>query len=178
MLCYQWMFPGKKLLFMGGEIGQREEWNENSELHWSILQQGPYHRTLQRFVADLNHFYASEPALWEADYDQDGFFWVDCSDSANSVLSLVRRTRDHSRHVFVVLNLTPVARQKYRVGLPLGGAWKEALNSDAEIYGGSNQGNAGGVMAEPYHVQSQSFSAELTLPPLGALVLVPEGQKS
>ena len=174
LLCFQWMFPGKKLLFMGGEIGQREEWNENSQIHWEILLQGPYHRTLQRFVADLNRFYASEPALWEADYEHDGFFWVDCTDSANSILSFVRRNRDHSRQVFVVLNLTPLAREKYRVGLPIGGAWKEVLNSDAEIYGGSNQGNAGGVVAEPYHVQNQAFSAELTLPPLGALVMVPE----
>ena len=174
LLGYQWLFPGKKLLFMGGELGQRREWSENASLDWDLLKQGPYHASLQRFVCDLNRFYASEPALWDGDYDLGGFFWIDCSDSEDSVLSFARRTRDHSRVVVAVLNLTPVPRQGYRVGLPRGGAWKEALNSDSSLYGGSNQGNMGRVTAEDYHVQQQPFSARLTLPPLSLVVLVPD----
>jgi 1,4-alpha-glucan branching enzyme len=170
LLGYQWLFPGKKLLFMGGEFGQRLEWNPNTGLDWPLLEMGPYHRGLQLFVQDLNKFYQEEPALWESDYDYEGFFWVDSSDHDNSVLSFVRQTKEHTRRVLVILNLTPVPRLKYRVGLPAGGFWREVLNSDSELYGGSNVGNLGGVQAEEYKVHNQPFSAPFNLPPLSLIV--------
>ena len=177
LLGYQWLFPGKKLLFMGIEFGQRVEWNPNSELEWFVLEAGPYHRGVQRFIADLNRFYQAEPALWEKDYDLDGFFWVDCADQENSILSFVRQTHQGARSVFVVLNLTPVPRLQYRVGLPHPGEWREAVNSDAEIYGGSNLGNLGRIVAEDYAVQNQSYSAAITLPPLSILAFCWEDPK-
>jgi len=170
LLAYQWLFPGKKLLFMGGEFGQVNEWNANAELDWWLLDAGPYHRGTQRFVEDLNALYRAEPALWEGDYDDDGFFWVDCSDHESSVLSFVRQNQDRASRLLVALNLTPVARDNYRIGLPQGGFWREVLNSDAEIYGGSNRGNLGGVTAEDYKVHNQPFSGAFTLPPLGVTV--------
>lgn len=169
---YQWLFPGKKLLFMGGEIGQRAEWNANGSVDWHLLDQGPYHRGLQRFIEDANRLYRDNPGLWESDFDYEGFFWVDCTDQDNSVLSFIRQNRDHTNRMLVVLNLTPVARTNYRLGLPQGGYWREALNSDAEIYGGSNQGNYGGVNAEPWPLHNQPFSAAFTLPPLGVMAFV------
>jgi 1,4-alpha-glucan branching enzyme len=171
LLTYQWMFPGKKLIFMGGEFAQSGEWNENAELQWWLLEQGPYHRGMQRFVEDLNRLYRAEPAMWQGDYEREGFFWVDCSDHEHSVLSFVRQTSEGGSLLMTILNLTPVPREHYRVGLPRAGFWREVLNSDAEFYGGSNQGNMGGVKAEPYQVHQQPFSASLLLPPLSALVL-------
>jgi 1,4-alpha-glucan branching enzyme len=169
LLGYQWLFPGKKLLFMGGEIGQRAEWNANGEVDWWLQDHGPYHRGLKRFLQDLNHVYRGEPALWHGDYDLDGFFWVDCSDSESSILSFVRQTSDRSNRILVILNLTPAPRMHYRVGLPEGGVWREVLNSDAKIYGGSNLGTLGQVVAEDYKVHNQPFSAAFTLPPLSII---------
>ena len=174
LLGYQWMFPGKKLLFMGCEIGQRAEWNENAQLDWWLLDAGPFHRGLQNFVADLNKLYAAAPGLWQADYDHSGFNWIDCNDRANSVLSFLRQTADGSNQLAVILNLTPVPRPNYRIGLPRGGKWKEVLNSDAEIYGGSNQGNYGGVTADNHACHSQQYSAEFNLPPLSVIVFQAE----
>jgi 1,4-alpha-glucan branching enzyme len=174
LLAYQWLFPGKKLLFMGGEFGQRAEWNENSQLDWWLLDAGPYHRGLQQFVADLNKLYLTAPGLWQSDYDPGGFCWIDCTDRDNSVLSFIRQTADGSHQLVVILNLTPVLREKYRVGLPRAGQWRESLNSDAAVYGGSNQGNLGGVRAENIPCHNQSCSAEFRLPPLSVLVLQPE----
>ncbi len=173
LLAYQWLFPGKKLLFMGGEIGQRAEWNENGQLDWWLLDAGPFHRGLQKFVEDLNQLYAATPALWQGDYDPGGFYWIDCADRENSVLSFVRQTADGANPLVVILNLTPVPRQKYRVGLPRAGQWREVLNSDAEIYGGSNQGNFGGVTAGNVPCHNQLHSAEFFLPPLSAVVFQP-----
>ncbi len=170
LLAYQWMFPGKKLLFMGGEFGQSAEWNENAQLDWWLLESGPFHRGLQRFVADLNRLYAASPGLWQADYDAAGFRWIDCNDRENSVLSFLRQTPDGSNALVVVLNLTPVPRPDYRMGLPRGGRWREVLNSDAEIYGGGNQGNYGGVTAENHACHGQPHSAALCLPPLSVAV--------
>ncbi len=170
LLTYQWTFPGKKLLFMGGEFGQREEWNENGQLNWSILDQGPFHKGLQRLMGDLNRIYRNSPSLYEADFDHGGFDWIDCTDHANSVLIFVRRNQDSSKQSILVMNLTPVAREGYRIGLPASGHWSEVINTDSEIYGGSNAGNVNGVEAEKVPLHGQSHSAMFTLPPLGALL--------
>jgi 1,4-alpha-glucan branching enzyme len=175
LLGYQWLFPGKMLLFMGGEIGQSDEWNANGEVDWWLLGAGPYHKGTQRLVSDLNHFYLSEPALWQTDFDHHGFQWIDCSDTESSVLSFMRQTNDGTRHVAVVLNLTPVPRYHYRIGLPRPGKWREVVNSDASLYGGSNVGNLGGVNAADHKWHNENYSAELTLPPLGIIALRPEG---
>jgi 1,4-alpha-glucan branching enzyme len=173
LIGYQWLFPGKKLLFMGCEIGQRAEWNANGELDWWLLDQGPYHVGMQRFVEDLNRLYRAEEALWQGDYNLDGFYWIDCSDQESSVLSFLRQNSTRTSMVAVVLNLTPLPRYNYRVGLPVEGPWREVLNTDAEPYGGGNVGNLGGVTAEPYKVHGQPFSAAMTLPPLGVVAFRP-----
>jgi len=170
LLAYQWLFPGKKLLFMGGEIAQVREWNHNTELDWWLLDQGPYHLGVQRLVSDLNALYREHPPLWESDFDPQGFRWVDCSDHQQSVLSFLRLREDGSDPMLVVLNLTPVLRQGYRIGLPLDGRWNEVMNTDAAIYGGSNQGNLGGVEAEAVSAHGMPHSAAFTLPPLAVLV--------
>ena len=174
LLAYQWLFPGKKLLFMGGELGQSHEWDANGELEWWLLEAGPYHRGVQRFVEDLNRLYRAAPGLWQSDYDPAGFYWIDCTDSESSILSFVRQNSDRSSELAVVLNLTPVPRSHYRIGLPRPGKWREVLNSDAAIYGGSNTGNLGGVMSEDFKWHNQSCSAEITLPPLGVLAFQPD----
>jgi 1,4-alpha-glucan branching enzyme len=169
LLGYQWLFPGKKLVFMGGEFGQTSEWNANGCLDWWLLEAGPYHIGLQRFMEDLNKLYLAEAALWEADYDTEGFFWIDCSDHESSVLSFVRQSADGASQLLVVLNLTPVFRTNYRIGLPRGGYWREVLNSDSATYGGSNQGNAGGVNAEILKLHHQPHSAEFKLAPMSVM---------
>ena len=176
LLAYQWLFPGKQLLMMGCEFAQSAEWNANASLDWWLLDQGPYHRGVQRMMRDLNHFYQSEPALWQADYDHSGFYWIDCGDADSSVLSFVRQNSDGSRKLTVIMNLTPVLRHNYRVGLPQGGFWREAINTDSGFYGGSNQGNFGGVHAGDYQTHRQPFSAVFTLPPMSAIAFRPEGQ--
>ena len=175
LLGYQWLFPGKKLLFMGGEFGQVSEWNANEELDWGLLQAGPYHLGVQKWVSDLNALYRAEPALWRGDYEPDGFWWVDCGDHANSVLSFIRHDRETQRHVVVLMNLTPNLLENYRIGLPVAGSWMEMLNSDASTYGGSNQGNSGGVTTEEFSVHNQRHSARFTLPPLSVSVFAAAG---
>jgi len=174
LLAYQWLFPGKKLLFMGGEFGQTKEWNENAQLDWWLLDAGPFHRGAQKFVEDLNALYKKSPGLWQGDYDHGGFQWIDCNDRENSVLSFLRQTADGKNHTVVILNLTPVPRPNYRVGVPLPGKWKEVLNSDAAIYAGSNTGNYGGVTAQAIPAHGQQYSAEFNLPPLSVLVFQAE----
>jgi len=174
LLAYQWLFPGKKLLFMGGELGQGAEWNENGQLDWWLLDAGPFHRGLQKFVEDLNRLYAASPGLYQGDYDHEGFYWIDCADSENSTLSFVRQNADGSHPTVVIMNLTPVPRPNYRIGLPRAGKWREVLNSDAGIYGGSNMGNLGGIDAGPHKWHNQENSAELCLPPLGIVAFQPE----
>ena len=175
LVGYQWCFPGKILLFMGGEFGQSSEWDANGQLDWWLLEAGPYHRGLQRFVQDLNRLYHAEPGLWQADHEHSGFYWLDCSDSENSVLSFVRQDGGGQNPLAVILNLTPVARYHYLLGLPRPGKWREVLNSDAACYGGSNVGNLGGVLAEDRGCHQQPWSAEITLPPLSIVVLKPDG---
>jgi len=170
LLAYQWTFPGKKLLFMGAELGQSHEWNANGEVDWWLLNEGPYHRGVQRFVEDLNKLYRAEPALWERDYDMDGFYWIDCTDTENSVMSFIRQSADLKSRLLVVLNLTPVLRTAYRIGLPAGGYWKEALNTDASIYGGGNHGNLGGAHTEDHATHGHRYSVSITLPPMSVVV--------
>jgi 1,4-alpha-glucan branching enzyme len=174
LLGYQILFPGKKLLFMGGEFGQSGEWNANGELDWWLLDAGPYHRALQRFIKDINRFYQNEPALWQLDFDYQGFYWIDTSDHEGSVLSFVRQSADAASRLVVIMNLTPVPRFSYRVGLPVGGKWNEVVNSDASIYTGSNVGNMGGVRATDQKCHGQPCSAEFALPPLGIVAFRPD----
>lgn len=168
---YQWAQPGKKLLFMGGEFGQKREWNAEESLEWWVLQ-FPLHSGVQTWVQDLNHLYRSEPALYEREFDPGTFQWVDANDADNSVLSFLRR--GHHEIIVVIANFTPVVRRHYRIGVSEGGYWRELLNSDAASYGGGNQGNAGGVLAETIPAHGQPFSLDLTLPPLGILFLKPQ----
>jgi 1,4-alpha-glucan branching enzyme len=174
LLGYQWLFPGKMLLFMGCEFGQSGEWNANSQLDWWLLTAGPYHKGAQQFVQDLNRLYLAEPSLWKHDFDSQGFYWIDASDREASVLSFVRQDPEGKDPVAVILNLTPVARLRYRIGLPKPGKWREVVNSDAAVYGGSNVGNMGGVMATQHKCHGKPFSAEFTLPPLSIIAFRPE----
>ena len=167
---YQYAHPGKKLLFMGQEFGQRSEFNEAHSLDWHLLQYGE-HRGVQSLVADLNKLYATEPALHEIDFDWHGFDWIDCNDADNSVFSFIRRGKRPEDLIVVVLNATPVVRSNYRVGVPEPGFYQEALNTDAGTYGGCNVGNMGGVRSEPTPRLGRAESITLTLPPLAALFL-------
>jgi len=171
---YMYAQPAKKLLFMGGEFGQWNEWHHETSLDWHLLEYAP-HATLQKWVADLNHVYRSEPALHELDFDPAGFEWVDCNDADNSTISLLRKGRSTSDLILVVCNFTPVPRMGYRVGVPRGGFWKEVLNSDSEFYGGSGLGNAGGVQAESVPFHGRPCSLCMTLPPLAAVYFKSEG---
>ena len=165
--------PGKKLLFMGGEFGQTREWYHEESLDWRLLGMGLYHRGLQTLVRDLNRLYRGMPALHQVDFDPAGFQWIDCSDSEQSVVVFVRRAKDPSDYVVFVCNFTPVPRSGYRVGVPGAGFYRQLLNTDAEVYGGSNVGNAGGAWAEPVAWQGQPHSLVLTLPPLATVILKP-----
>ena len=167
---YMYVHPGKKLLFMGCEFGQWREWNHDAELDWHLLGD-PLHAGLQRFVADLNHLYQREPALHQVDFDPQGFEWIDCNDHESSVISLMRRGADPGDWVVAVLNWTPLIRRGYRVGVPEAGYYAELLNSDASVYGGGNVGNEGGVETEAVPAHGHGQSLNLTLPPLGALIL-------
>jgi 1,4-alpha-glucan branching enzyme len=173
LYAFMWAHPGKKLLFMGGEFGQRREWNHDQSLDWHLLGNGPYHRGVMDLVRDLNRLHRSEPALHELDAEPAGFAWMDCADAEQSVVSFVRRARDPGDFVLVVCNLTPVPRHRYRVGVPAPGHYRELLNSDAAVYGGGDLGNAGGTWAEPTPWQGQPYSLALILPPLGMLILKP-----
>ena len=169
LFAYMFTQPGKKLLFMGGEFGQWREWNHDDQLDWHLLEK-PLHAGMQQWIADLNALYRRSAAAHERDFERDGFEWIDADDSRNSVLSYLR-IATNGEHLLVVLNLTPVLRESYRIGVPFAGAWTEALNSDGETYGGSGVGNLGEVVAEaePWHGRTQSL--RLTLPPLGGLIL-------
>jgi 1,4-alpha-glucan branching enzyme len=165
---YQWGMTGKKLLFQGGDVAQRREWNVNESVDWHLLQWPP-HEGVQRWVRDLNHFYRSEPAMYELDNQPGGFDWLDCSDAGASTLSFIRRGKTTDDFILCVLNFTPIVRDGYRIGVPSAGYWQEMLNSDSSLYWGSNVGNSGGVFAEPIPMHNQPFSISLNLPPLGAM---------
>jgi 1,4-alpha-glucan branching enzyme len=164
LLGYQYLHPGKKLLFMGGELGQWNEWNHDASLDWHLLDY-PLHSGMQRWVQDLNRCYRSEPALHRRDFSMDGFEWVDLHDWERSIFSFLRKG-DDGEVVLAVCNLTPMPRANYLVGVPHGGYWHEILNSDASLYGGSGQGNLGGVDAAPSAMHGRFHSLCLTLPPL------------
>ena len=169
LVGYQWLFPGKQLIFMGGELGQSNEWNANGEVDWWLLKAGPYHAGLQRFVQDLNALYRSHSCLWRSDFDWRGFTWIDCQDHESSVLSFLRKDAESGAELAAIMNLTPVPRMGYRTGLPRPGRWREVLNSDSAIYGGSNMGNYGGVQAQSVRCHNQPASGEFTLPPLSII---------
>ena len=168
LLGYMYAQPGKKLLFMGGEIAQWSEWRHDGSLDWQILQ-WPLHAGVQKWVGDLNALYRSAPALHELDSDASGFEWIDCNDTDASIVSLMRKNRAQDSTVVIVCNFTPVPRQNYRVGVPSGGLWFERLNSDARDYGGSGAGNMGAVEAAPLACHGRRFSLALSLPPLSIL---------
>jgi 1,4-alpha-glucan branching enzyme len=168
LLGYMYAQPGKKLLFMGGEIGQWTEWNHDSSVEWHLLDY-PNHESLRRWVDELNWLYKREPALHELDLESGGFEWIDANDAENNVLSFIRKGRTTQDIILVLCNFTPVPRHSYRVGAPRGGFWREILNSDAREYGGSGQGNLGGVEAVPVPLHGRPRSLTVTVPPLGVV---------
>ncbi len=174
LLGYMYAQSGKKLLFMGGEFGQRQEWQHEQSLDWHLLNY-PQHAELRKWVEDLNQVYRREPALHELDCDGAGFQWIDCNDSQQSVISLIRRGKSTGDIILIVGNFTPVPRFNYRVGVPRGGFWQELLNSDAREYGGSGLGNLGRVEVEPISMHSRPSSINITLPPLGILFFKNKG---
>jgi 1,4-alpha-glucan branching enzyme len=175
LYAYMWSHPGKKLLFMGCEIGQEQEWSHERSLDWHLLEDRQ-HSGLQSLVRDLNHLYRDEPALWDNDFEPSGFYWIEPNDAEGNVLAFARTTKDFSRVLIFAGNLSPVPRGSYRLGVPRSGRWVERLNTDSTHYGGSDVGNLGGLEAEPIPWHGQPFSVEMTLPPLAAVWLVPENQ--
>jgi 1,4-alpha-glucan branching enzyme len=173
LYAYMWAHPGKKLLFMGGEFGQWNEWNYDTSLQWDLLQ-WPSHQGLQKLVADLNQLYRREPALHQVDFDGAGFEWIDCHNYHDSVLSFLRRAKRRDDFVLAACNFTPVPRLGYRLGVPEKRWYREVLNSDSTFYGGSNLGNGPGVMASDTPAHGRPYSLELTLPPLSVVLLKPE----
>ncbi len=170
---YMFTHPGKKLLFMGSEIGQWREWHHDRALDWELLSD-PLHAGLQRWVRDLNRVYADVPALSQVDFDSSGFSWIDCRDHDNSVISFLRFAKDPGDSVAALVNFTPLPRQHYRIGVPRGGTWVERLNSDAAAYGGGNLGNGGRLPVLSTSSHGHPFSLSLTVPPLGFLLLQPQ----
>ncbi len=172
LLGYMWAQTGKKLLFMGGELAQWREWNHEESLDWHLLET-PEHRGVQRWVEDLNALYRRKPALYELETEGAGFEWIDANDSAQSVLTFIRRGRSEDAVILVACNFTPIPRPNYLVGVPGGTSWREILNSDASIYGGSGWGNLGGLDSLPLSVHGRPRALNLTLPPLACVFLEP-----
>ena len=172
-LGFMWAHPGKKLLFMGCEIGQRQEWNHDAEIPWGLVDD-PAHAGVQRLVRDLNRLYVDCPAMHRRDAEASGFAWLIGDDRANSVFAFLRQADGGASPVLVVCNMTPVPRHGYRVGVPLAGEWQEAINTDSQFYGGSNLGNGSAVHATGQTAHGQPYSLELTLPPLSTVMLRPE----
>jgi 1,4-alpha-glucan branching enzyme len=170
---YMYGHPGKKLLFMGCELAQRNEFWEGAALDWS-LESSPPHRGVQRLVADLNHLHLAEGALHQIDFEWSGFEWIEPNDGAASVLSFLRRGTDPQDVIVAVCNFTPVMRENYRVGVPRPGFYREILNTDSAYYGGSDVGNAGGVQAQPIPWNERPYSLNLRLPPLAVVYFKPQ----
>jgi 1,4-alpha-glucan branching enzyme len=173
-LLFSYMFaqPGKKLMFMGAELGQWGEWRHDTSLDWHLLHH-ELHARLQILVGDLNRLYRREPALHQLDGDAHGMEWVEANDAEYSVLAFLRKARDPMDRILCVLNFTPLPRHNYRVGVDFGEAWHEVLNSDATVYGGSGHGNGGMIGVTPLPWHGRRVSLNLTLPPLGALMIKP-----
>jgi 1,4-alpha-glucan branching enzyme len=171
---YMYSHPGKKLMFMGCEFGQWREWNHDSSLDWHLLQDR-MHDGLRRWIQDLNHTYQHEHSLHEVDFEGSGFSWIDCNDNENSIISMFRRARDPHDFTVQVANFTPVPRPGYRIGVPEPGYYREVLNSDSEMYGGSDMGNGGGVQSDPIPMHGFQQSIGLVVPPLGFLMLKKQG---
>jgi len=168
---YMWAHPGKKMLFMGGEFGQRREWAHDGELEWWVNER-PEHAGVQRFVKDLNRVYRSEPALYQVDFSWEGFEWIDAADAQSSVIAFLRKTKDDpGATLLVVCNFTPLPRANYVLGVPQPGFWREIVNSDAHDFGGAGWGNLGGVESAPVGAHGRENSISLTLPPLSTLIL-------
>jgi 1,4-alpha-glucan branching enzyme len=172
LYAYMWAHPGKKLLFMGGELAQEREWDHESSIDW-WLRDNPAHAGIETLVRDLNRHYRAEPALWTGDDDPDAFEWLEANDADHNVIAFARKDTAGARTVVCVANLSPVPLHDYPLALPQGGAWTELLNTDASYYGGSDVGNGGTMLADagPWH--HAAFSARLVLPPLGVLWLAP-----
>jgi len=168
LMAYQMLSPGKKLLFMGAEFAQWQEWNASQALDWYLCDE-PRNRGVQLLVKDLNALYQHQAALHQYDFESKGFEWIDCHDHQQSVLSFVR-VADHQKMV-CIFNFTPVPRAAYRIGLPEAGIYKEILNSDSKLYGGSNLGNGGELHSQEIPFMDRPVSVELLVPPLGALIL-------
>jgi 1,4-alpha-glucan branching enzyme len=174
LYAYMWAHPGKKLLFMGSEFAQRDEWSHERSLDWHLLEAAD-HAGIQSLVRDLNRAYRAEPALWQCDFEPEKFWWLEPNDADANVIAFVRASADDDpRLVVFVANFSPVPRPSYRLGLPRSGRWREAINTDSHYYGGTDSGNYGGVEAERVPWHWQPFSAEVMLPPLGAIWLVPD----
>jgi 1,4-alpha-glucan branching enzyme len=169
---WMWAHPGKKLLFMGGELADEREWAHDAELDWRLLED-PAHAGVQRLMVDLGALYASVPALWELDESPNGFQWIDAGNADQNVLSFVRRDAHGNPGIACIANFAPVVRYDFRVGLPIPGHWTEVLNTDSDHYGGSGIGNLGAVEAKAEPMHAFSHSAEITLPPLAVLWLAP-----
>ncbi|KPJ88708.1 MAG: glycogen branching protein [Spirochaetes bacterium DG_61] len=174
LLGYMYAHPGKKLLFMGGEIGQWAEWNHETSLDWNLLQY-PLHRGVQKWVRDLNELYKTSPVLHHYDFERNGFEWIDLHDREQSVLSFLRKDPSGKNMLLVTCNFTPVVRDNYRIGVSRKGSWKEVLNSNAKDYGGSGHGNLGGVTTSPTPYHGHDYSISVTIPPLGILFFRWEG---
>jgi 1,4-alpha-glucan branching enzyme len=174
LFSYMWSHPGKKLLFMGGEFGQRREWAHESSLEWHVLAMDNRHEGVQRWVADLNRVLREQPALHQKDFSNDGFRWVQRGDWEQSIISFLRQGNDSAPPILVVCNFTPVPRPNYLVGVSADGLWREILNSDGWMYGGTGEGNLGGSESLPYSVHGRPRSLRLTLPPLACVFLKPE----
>jgi 1,4-alpha-glucan branching enzyme len=170
MFTYMFMHPGSKLLFMGGEFGQSAEWNHEKSLDWHLLDYD-VHKGVQRLVRDLNRFYKTEPALYQYQFEQKGFSWIDYDDRENSVIAFQRQGDGKENLLIVVCNFTPETRRHYRIGVPFRGSWKEIFNSDAHQYAGSGVLNEGLLLTSPVKYHGRDYSISLTLPPLGISVL-------
>jgi 1,4-alpha-glucan branching enzyme len=179
LYAYMWAQPGKKLLFQGAEIGQFNEWAHDRSVDWHLLGESPFHVQLMTLVAELNRLYAGRTALHLHDVGVEGFEWVDATDDDNSVYAFLRKGRaeDRTDVVLAVFNCTPVPREHYRVGVPVGGSWREVLNTDATAFGGSGLGNLGAVTADDQACHGRPASLRLTLPPLAALYLAPDANR-
>jgi len=169
-LLYGYMYgqPGKKLIFMGGEIGQWSEWDHDSSIDWHLFE-FDMHIGLKKFLTDLNKLYYSESALHDLDCENLGFEWIDCNDSEQSILSFLRLNSQKNEFILIICNFTPVPRYNYNIGVPFNGTWRELLNSNSTIYGGSGLGKSGNVVTKPIEYHSKKYSISITLPPLGVI---------